>query len=232
VSWGGLNPALTSWRNGINQRFTARGTQSDGGFADAAHSSSSQHQPDADGTVDAFDCDVNFLGSSVVAGTTTERRIAEALKLDFEADPRAQLWIHQREIANRDVSSWLERPYGGESPHTAHIHFQSRQALERDGRAWAYRHTDALVRELSFMADANVVSFNAAARDVLKTEATEGSVGYNGRGLPSWPGAPEPPSFLNAFTQMFNMIAALQTTVGEIQDALDKHINPPDEPVT
>lgn len=149
MTWGGLNPALTSWRNGLQARFPHRGTQSDGGYADKLHGSTSEHQADKDGTVDAFDCDVNFLGSSEETGTPTERRIAEAVKADFEDDERAQLWIHQREIANADVQDWLERDYHGPSPHDHHIHFQSRQSHERDGRPWAMPRTDALLRELN-----------------------------------------------------------------------------------
>jgi hypothetical protein len=148
MSWGGLNPALTAWRKGIVARFPHRGSQSDGGYADAAHGSSSQHQQDADGTVDAFDCDVNFLGSGDPDGNAKEDRIAEALKLDFEADPRSQLWIHQREIANRDIGPWSERAYTGDNPHDKHIHFQSRQSRETDGSAWKFTHTDALLREM------------------------------------------------------------------------------------
>src|ERR1044072_6600427 len=103
MSWGGLNNALTAWRDGINLRFPSRGRGADGGYAGAVHGSISQQQPDTDGTVDAFDGDVNLLGSAVETGTPLERRLVETLKLDFEADPRSQLWIHQREIANADV---------------------------------------------------------------------------------------------------------------------------------
>jgi hypothetical protein len=149
MPWGGLNPALTAWRTGIQQRFPHRGTASDGGYADALHGSASQHQADADGTVDAYDMDVNLLGSDDPAGSATERRLIEALKLDFEADGRGQLWIHQRELANRDVGTWQERPYDGANPHDRHVHWQSRQATERDDRPWKFTHTDALLRELA-----------------------------------------------------------------------------------
>lgn len=150
MSWGGLNPALTSWRGSINLRFPKRGTLSDGGYADKVHGSTSQHQPDKDGTVDAFDMDVNVLGSASPAGTAEERRIVEALKLDFEQDPhgRGQLWIHNREIANADIDNWRERGYGGPSPHVEHCHWESRQSRETDGRPWPMPHTDALLAEL------------------------------------------------------------------------------------
>jgi hypothetical protein len=145
VSWGGLNPALTSFRAGILARFPHRGSASDGGVADGAHSATSQHQRDADGTVDAFDCDVNWFGSSDPDGNAAEDRISEAVKRDFEDDPRAQLWIHQREIANSDIGGWRERGYGGSNPHDKHIHFETRQSRERDGRPWAMPRTDALI---------------------------------------------------------------------------------------
>lgn len=148
MSWGGLNLALTSWRNGINARLPNRGTASDGGVADQAHSSSSEHQRDADGSVDAFDCDVNFLGSGEPTGTAAERRIAEALKLDFEADRRSHLWIHRGEIANEAVRSFAERAYAGANPHDKHIHFESEQRYERDGSPWRFTRTDALLREM------------------------------------------------------------------------------------
>lgn len=147
---GGINPALVAWRRGILDRFPDRGDKSDGGIADEFHGESSRHQPDSDGTVDAFDCDVNFLGSSSETGTTMERRICEALKADFKEDSRAQLWIHQSKIANRDVGDWLVRDYelAHKNPHDKHIHFQTRQSKEDDDRPWSMPHTDALLAEI------------------------------------------------------------------------------------
>ncbi len=149
MAWGGLNPALTAWRNAINARFPGRDIRTDGGYADKVHGSTSQHQPDADGTVDAFDMDVNLQRSSTSIGTAEERRLIEALKLDFERDRRAYLWIHNREIANQDIGNWRERAYSGDSPHTEHVHWQSEQAYEKDGSAWPMPNTDALLRELT-----------------------------------------------------------------------------------
>lgn len=149
MSWGGLNNALTSWREGINQRFTGRSTRSDGGYADSQHASSSEHQADSDGTVDAFDMDNNLLGSIAPNGNGAERALLEALKLDFEADPRSYLWISHREISSRAIGPWRERAYDGSSPHDEHTHWQSVQAREDDGRAWAFPHTDALLRRMN-----------------------------------------------------------------------------------
>jgi hypothetical protein len=166
TSWGGLNPALASWRHGIVARFPRRGTQSDGARADQLHASTSQHQPDRDGTTDAFDCDVNFLGSSDPTGTGAEQRIAEALKADFQADGRAQLWIHDGGIANADVDDWRWRHYLGQNAHRQHIHFESRQAREHDGRPWRFTHTDALLAELA----AEEISMDIALTDDARDE--------------------------------------------------------------
>jgi hypothetical protein len=149
MAWGGLNPALTAWRNAINARFPHRGTGSDGGYADKLHGSTSQHQPDSDGSVDAFDMDVNLFGSGTEAGTAAERQMIEALKLDFEADRRSYLWIHQREISNEEIRDWAERQYDGANAHDKHVHWQSEEAYEKDGSAWPMPHTDALLRELN-----------------------------------------------------------------------------------
>jgi hypothetical protein len=226
VSWGGLNPALTAWREGINLRFPSRGTGSDGGYADAAHGSTSQHQPDADGTVDAFDNDVNYLGSGTPTGTALERRIAEALKLDFQADVhgRGLLWIHRQKIANAEIRFWTPRAYSGSNKHDQHIHFQSRQSKERDGRPWRFIRTDALLREISegTMTDAVVTGFSTGARDILKAEATEGGLGYVGGGLPTWEGKPTGANFLNAFTHLFGMVQDLQAQVVALQATADE----------
>lgn len=150
ANWGGLNPALNAWRNGINRRLSGRDFRTDGARADKNHGSTSQHQEDADGTVDAFDMDTNLLASSTPTGTATERRLIDAMKLDFEQDPhgRGYLWIANREIASADVGNWAERAYSGDSPHTEHVHWQSRQSREHIGSDWPMPHLDAVLREL------------------------------------------------------------------------------------
>lgn len=173
MSWGGLNPALTAWRNGINDLFPGRDTATDGGYADAAHGSSSQHQPDSDGSVDAFDMDVNLFRSGTSTGSADEDRLVEALKQDFQADPRAHLWIHDRKIASHDNGNWKRRDYGGSSPHTEHVHWESHSQNESDGRPWNFTHTKAAMADLG-MGD----------EDVKMDEFFE-SVGKAVRGEPS-----------------------------------------------
>jgi len=153
ANWGGLNPALNSWRNGINALLPGRSTASDGGYADDAHGGGSQHQTDADGEVDAFDQDVNVLASSTPSGTKDELRIIEALKADFQADARAHLWIHNRQIAQHDDRNWARDPYTGPSPHTEHVHWESHEQNENDGSPWNMNHTIAVLDDMGIGPD-------------------------------------------------------------------------------
>lgn len=148
AEWGGLNPALAQYRRDLNALLPGRSTRSDGGRADSNHSSSSQHQPDADGTVDAFDEDVNYLGSADQDGNAWENRIADALDRDFMADPRWQLIIRDRKIRNPDIRAGAARDYLGDSPHTEHTHRQVRQSLERDARPWRFPRTRAVLAQM------------------------------------------------------------------------------------
>src|SRR5690242_2829053 len=89
-----LNPFLTSWRGQVNGFFPKRGKASDGTIGDAAHSArTSEHNPDTDGSVDAWDCDVNLLGSSIPTGAAQEISAMWDLIREFEKQPQAQLWI-------------------------------------------------------------------------------------------------------------------------------------------
>lgn len=131
ASWH-LNEFLTTWRASVNKQFPRRTKASDGTIGDTAHQqTASQHNPDADGSVDAWDADVNLLGSSTETGTAAEVAAMKKLIAEFQKQPQAQLWIFQRHIANRDVDTWKVRPYTGPSPHDHHCHFQSRSTQEK-----------------------------------------------------------------------------------------------------
>lgn len=180
MSWGGLNPALTAWRDAYNRRLPGRGTASDGGYADAVHGSTSQHQPDSDGTVDANDMDVNVLGSSDSTGTADELRIVEAMKLDFERDPhdRGHLWIHNRVISQHD-EGWDNDSYGGTSPHTEHVHWESRQDHEDDGREWPMPETDRVLAEMGYGGDMLPLNKGDKKQDVGYYQYILDDLGYD-----------------------------------------------------
>jgi hypothetical protein len=149
ANWGGLNNALAAWRVGLNAILPGRSTRSDGARADGNHASTSEHQPDADGTVDAFDEDRNYLNSSDPTGNAIEDRIHAALNADFMADSRAHLIISDRKIRNDLIDNWRSRDYTGASPHTEHTHRQVHQSKEDDGRPWKFTRTRALLEELT-----------------------------------------------------------------------------------
>ncbi|GIJ30163.1 hypothetical protein Vqi01_53250 [Micromonospora qiuiae] len=130
VDWY-LNQALTNFRNAVNAAYPNRDKKSDGTIGDAAHQkTSSDHNPDPDGSVDAWDMDVEVNGDGM-----PYREDIERLKRVFEQHESAQYWIHDHLIASRG-SGWVRRVYTGSSPHTEHVHWNTRESHERSTKPW------------------------------------------------------------------------------------------------
>lgn len=232
MNWGGLNNALFAWRNGVNALFPNRSTRSDGGRADSNHASTSQHQPDSDGTVDAFDEDRNYLGSSDQDGSAAEDEIKAALDRDFMADPRAHLIITDRTIRNDEIGNWRVRPYGGSSPHTEHTHRQVHQSLEDDGRPWKFPNTMAVLRRQNGDDDVtpeellntdsvpNLYSDKATNKTVTVRTALKAAVAADVR-------CAELESLVRA---QGTQIAGLQQTVQTVLDVVNGLVVPPPPP--
>jgi hypothetical protein len=131
-----LNPALTRFRTAVNRRYGARrDLESDGTIGDRAHqNTSSDHNEDADGSVDAWDMDVDLNGR----GRPNAEDI-EALKRVFEAHPSSSYWIHNDQIAKRS-NGWRRESYVYAGPnrnrHTKHVHWTTRQSHETSTAAW------------------------------------------------------------------------------------------------
>lgn len=124
-----LNRALTNFRNAVNAAYPNRDKASDGTIGDEAHqNTSSDHNPDADGSVDAWDMDVDLRSGNDAAAI-------EALKRVFQAHPSSRYWIHNRVICSRSTG-WRREPYTGSNPHDKHVHWNTREAYENSSAPW------------------------------------------------------------------------------------------------
>lgn len=125
-----LTPALTKYRDEVNKRYPKRDKATDGTIGDPAHAARvSQHNPDKDGSVDAWDMDKDLNGAQ------SDEREIEFLKLHFQRHDAAHLWIHNRQIALRS-NGWKRETYRGTNPHTGHVHWESQQATENSTKPW------------------------------------------------------------------------------------------------
>lgn len=124
-----LNRALATFRAEVNAAYPNRDKTSDGTIGDAAHAGTdSDHNPDRDGTVDAWDMDVDL-------GVKDAAAAIERMKKKFEAHESSQYWIHDGRIASRDWG-WQRRRYYGTNPHDKHVHWNGRDSHQRSTKPW------------------------------------------------------------------------------------------------
>lgn len=124
-----LNLALTGFRNAVNIKFPARDKTSDGTIGDEAHAQrQSDHNPDLDGSVDAWDMDVDLRTPNTAAEI-------EHLKSVFERHESSGYWIHNRQIASRS-NNWVRQTYTGTNPHDMHVHWNTRGSFENSTAPW------------------------------------------------------------------------------------------------
>ena len=125
-------PATAALLAQINALFPNRSKASDGWIGDTAHAQrKSDHNPDADGTVDAIDIthdpvkgvDIAKLVNVLIAGK--DRRVAYI--------------IANGEIisGNAGPQAWVRRRYSGANKHTKHLHISVLDKFQNDTSPWA-----------------------------------------------------------------------------------------------
>lgn len=137
-----LNRALTGFRNAVNAAYPNRDKGSDGTIGDPAHAArSSDHNRDSDGSVDAWDMDVDLRSGNDAAA------IAE-LKRVFQAHPSSSYWIHNDQISFRD-EGWRPRSYAyagaNRNQHRHHVHWNTRGSHEGSTAPWILKEEDMAI---------------------------------------------------------------------------------------
>ena len=141
-----LAPALAVLRAEIDTRWPDRDHTSDGTIGDARHQATrSDHNPNARGSVNALDIDVNGVHVPTILAAV-------------QRHPSAHYWIWRRQIADAD-DGWRPRPYYGSNPHTHHLHVSIRQsrAAEQDRRPWGLLEDDMEPRDVWMGRSADVI---------------------------------------------------------------------------
>jgi hypothetical protein len=134
-----LNKALTGFRIAVNAMWPDRDKTTDGWLGDADHQTrASEHNPDEDGSVDAWDMDTD--GPDVAL-----------CKRVFQAHESSHLWIHNRQIARR-ATNWEPEPYDGPNPHDKHVHWQTRPSFESSAAPWILEEDDLDQKQIDQLA--------------------------------------------------------------------------------
>lgn len=171
ASWY-LNRALTNWRNAVNAAYPNRDKTSDGTVGDLAHqATNSDHNPDTDGSVDAWDMDVDLRSGR-------DPQAIEELKKVFEAHPAARYWIHNRQIAHRSTG-WKREYYSGASPHDHHVHWNSEPSQENSNLPWVIKEDDLDATQAQMLKDIHTLAKTNASVSWATTNRTDALLSGN-----------------------------------------------------
>lgn len=120
-----LAHSLETLRAEVNALYPSRDKSSDGTIGDTSHAASaSDHNPNSEGVVCAFDLDVDIDGSD--DSVVTPEFVALIEQLRAHPHPNVKYVIYNRRMfsayAAHGVAPFTWRAYGGADPHTSHAH--------------------------------------------------------------------------------------------------------------
>lgn len=126
-----LVKSLIKFRDQVNRLAPNRSKRSDGWIGDRKHSMrKSDHNPEPDGTVDAFD-----LTHDPKNGVTIQK-VADAIVAS--KDRRVSYLICNGKIVSGvgSAAPWRWRGYSGANKHTLHLHVSVRDGPQDDTTPW------------------------------------------------------------------------------------------------
>lgn len=128
-----LSKSLVALREAIDDSFPSRSRVSDGTLGDSKHQkrgSKSDHNPDAQGWVRAFDCTARLDDNP-----ETMSYLVNQLREVAKRDGRLSYIIYQGKICS-PILNWKWRNYKGASPHNHHAHFSFKKSADMDTRSF------------------------------------------------------------------------------------------------
>ena len=123
--------SLKTFRAQVNKLAPKRSKVSDGWIGDSKHSMrKSDHNPEPDGTVDAFDLTHDPKGGVDI------QKVCDALIAS--RDPRISYLICNGQIiaGNNGPQPWVKRKYTGSNKHTRHLHVSVLDKGQDDTTPW------------------------------------------------------------------------------------------------
>jgi hypothetical protein len=127
-----ISKSLATLRSQVNALAPNRSKASDGWISDAAHAArKSDHNPEADGTVDAFDLTHDPKGGVDI------QKVCDAIIAS--KDKRVSYLICNGQITsgNSGPKPWVKRPYTGANKHNHHMHVSVLDKFQDDETKWA-----------------------------------------------------------------------------------------------